>query len=292
MDNMTAKVSCFARAYHHKNNSVHIFDDGVAEAILEKDYEEISKSMIEGLPFFFPDFKGTKEEGLRQIVDKQLAPSVLGRSAFCKRKLAEEIKNGCGQYLILASGYDTFSIRNTEKSLAVYELDFPEILTDKRERIKRNNLDTTAVYVPCNFAEISWKNKLIKAGYEKGEKTFGSLLGISYYLQKEDFEKLLMNLSEIMTVDSAVCFDYPSIEESSETRTNQMLAAGAEEQMKALYSNTEIVTLLQQCGFKLVEHLDSDEMTKQYFETYNRSTKYMPMKAPKGVGYVLAKKVH
>ena len=37
MDNMTAKVSCFARAYHHKNNSVHIFDDGVAEAILEKD---------------------------------------------------------------------------------------------------------------------------------------------------------------------------------------------------------------------------------------------------------------
>lgn len=158
-------------------------------------------------------------------------------------------------------------------------------------RMKRKNLDTTAVYVPCNLAEISWKNKLIKAGYEKGEKTFGSLLGISYYLQKEDFEKLLMNLSEIMTVDSAVCFDYPSIEESSETRTNQMLAAGAEEQMKALYSNTEIVTLLQQCGFELVEHLDSDEMTKQYFEAYNRSTKYMPMKAPKGVGYVLAKKV-
>lgn len=28
MDNMTAKVSCFARAYHHKNNSVHIFDEG------------------------------------------------------------------------------------------------------------------------------------------------------------------------------------------------------------------------------------------------------------------------
>lgn len=292
MDNMTAKVSCFARAYHYKNNSVHVFDDGAAEDILGKDYEEISKSMVEGLPFFFPDFKGTKEEGLRQIVDKQLAPSVLGRSAFCERKLAEDVKNGCGQYLVLASGYDTFSIRNTEKSLTVYELDFPEILTDKRERMKRNNLDTTAVYVPCNLAEISWKNKLIKAGYEKGEKAFGSLLGISYYLQKEDFEKLLMNLSEIMTVDSAVCFDYPSIEESSETRTNQMLAAGAGEQMKALYSKTEIVMLLQQCGFELVEHLGSDEMTKQYFETYNRSTKYMSMKAPEGVDYVLAKKVH
>lgn len=98
MDNMTAKVSCFARAYHHKNNSVHIFDDVAAEAILGKDYEEISKSMIDGLPFFFPDFKGTKEDGLRQIVDKQLAPSVLGRSAFCERKLADEEKK---------SGYDS-----------------------------------------------------------------------------------------------------------------------------------------------------------------------------------------
>lgn len=108
---------------------------------------------------------------------------------------------------------------------------------------------------------------------------------------KEDFEKLLMNLSEIMAVDSAVCFDYPSIEQSSETRTNQMLASGAGEQMKELFSNTEIVTLLQQCGFELLKHLDSDEMTKQYFETYNKSTKHMSMKAPEGVDYVLAKKV-
>ena len=35
MDNMTAKVSCFSRAYHHKNNGTHIFDDNVAEILLE-----------------------------------------------------------------------------------------------------------------------------------------------------------------------------------------------------------------------------------------------------------------
>ena len=33
MDNMTAKVSCFARAYHYKNNSIHIFSDNIAEAL-------------------------------------------------------------------------------------------------------------------------------------------------------------------------------------------------------------------------------------------------------------------
>ena len=55
MDNMTAKVSCFARAYHNKNNETHIFTDNVAELLLGEDYERISKNMTDGLSFFFPE---------------------------------------------------------------------------------------------------------------------------------------------------------------------------------------------------------------------------------------------
>lgn len=55
MDNMTAKVSCFARAYHNKNNETHIFADNVAELLLGEDYERISKNMTDGLSFFFPE---------------------------------------------------------------------------------------------------------------------------------------------------------------------------------------------------------------------------------------------
>lgn len=90
MDNMTAKVSCFSRAYHYKNNAVHIFADTAAERLLGEDYGQIAENMTAGLLFFFPDFKGTKEEGLRLIVEKQLAPSVLGRSAYCEEALANE----------------------------------------------------------------------------------------------------------------------------------------------------------------------------------------------------------
>lgn len=116
MENMTAKVSCFARAYHHKNNRKHIFDDTMTEKLLGKDYEEIAQNMSDGINFFFPGFEGTKEEGLRLIVDEQLAPSVLARSAYCERKFAEERKNSCRQYMIFASGYDTFSMRNMDES--------------------------------------------------------------------------------------------------------------------------------------------------------------------------------
>ena len=83
MDSMTAKVSCFARAHQYKNNTVHIFADPAAGSLLGADYDQIAQSMAQGIGFFLPDFQGSAEEGLRLIVDRQLSPSVLGRSAFC-----------------------------------------------------------------------------------------------------------------------------------------------------------------------------------------------------------------
>ena len=82
MDNMTAKVSCFARAYHYKNNSIRIFTDDIAEKLLGEDYHQIAKSMSDGIDFFYPGFEGTREEGLRLILDRQLSPSVLDKYGF------------------------------------------------------------------------------------------------------------------------------------------------------------------------------------------------------------------
>ena len=52
MDNMTAKVSCFARAYHYNNKSIRIFTDDIAEKLLGEDYNQIAKSMSDGIDFF------------------------------------------------------------------------------------------------------------------------------------------------------------------------------------------------------------------------------------------------
>ena len=60
MDNMTAKVSCFARAYHYNNNSIRIFTDDIAEKLLGEDYNQIAKSMSDGIDFFCPGFEGTR----------------------------------------------------------------------------------------------------------------------------------------------------------------------------------------------------------------------------------------
>ena len=95
MESITAKVSCFARAYHYKNSASTIFADTAAEALLGQDYDRIAESMTQGVGFFLPGFNGSPEEGLRLIVDRQLSPSVLGRSAHCERMLKNEIRLGC-----------------------------------------------------------------------------------------------------------------------------------------------------------------------------------------------------
>ena len=233
MDHMTAKVSCFARAYHYNNNRICIFRDSAAELLLGNEYGQIAENMINGIHFFFPGFDGTKEEGLRLIVDKQLSPSVLGRSAFCEKMLEKEKDLGCKQYLIFASGYDTYSLRNKDKTLSVFEMDLPELLADKMERIKGSGIKTDTVFVPCNLAESTWKDKLLQSGYLPAQKSFGSLLGISYYLNKKEFKALLQTISGWMVEGSVICFDYPLEEEIEETKKNKQLAMGAGEQMKA-----------------------------------------------------------
>ena len=62
-----------------------------------------------------------------------------------------------------------------------------------------------------------------------------------------------------------------------------MLASGAGENMKALYTPKKIEQLLKQSGFELIEHLDSKEMTKRHCEEYNNANNEHQIQAPAGV---------
>ena len=55
MDNMTALVSCFARAYHYRNSNLPVFVDPVAEQMLTaEEYDTISRNMAQGIRFCIP----------------------------------------------------------------------------------------------------------------------------------------------------------------------------------------------------------------------------------------------
>ena len=290
MDHITAKVSCFARAFHSTENAHPVFDDPVARALLGPDYEQIARSMIEGMDYFLSGLSCTPREGLRLIVDEQLAPPVLARSAFCESRLGEEIARGCRQYVLFAAGYDTFSMRNRNTDVAVFELDLPQLLQDKRCRMARAGLSSRAADVPCDLADPAWAELLVQRGYRPRERCFGSLLGISYYLTEEDFAALLTAAGRIMAAGSVLCMDYPSAGESRAAGMQRNLARGAGEPMRARYTPEEMEALVSVCGFSVREHLSPEAMTRLFFSAHNRLTPERPMAAPEGVRYLLAVK--
>lgn len=290
MENTTAKVSLFARAYHYENNMVHVFADTAAKKLLGQEYDQIAQSMSQGIGFFIPGFNGTVDEGLRLIVDKQLSPSVLGRSAFCEKMIENEVKNGCVQIVILASGYDTFAIRNSNPGVSVFELDLPEVVEDKKVKVESSGLLSCAKYVPCDLSNSNWIEKLSDAGFNCEKKSFCSLLGISYYLTKDEFKALIKVLGGMMVGGSSICLDYPLDGGEKEAEINQALAKGAGEQMKAVYASSEIENLIESCGFVMSDSLGAKEMTEQFFAEYNSNNPEHPMTAPEGVSYIFARK--
>ena len=277
--NMTALVSLFARAYHQKSKDIKIFDDPLStKLITKKEYEMIRLSMSQGISFFNPNFKGSKEEALKWIVDHQLSPSVLLRSAFCKEAIEEMKEKGCKQYLDFASGYDSFAYYY-QNQMHVFEIDKKEVIEDKRQRCKDVDIENIQ-FLSIDLGKDNWINRLLESTYQENQLSVCSLLGLSYYLTHDQFKRLLKEISKHMIKGSRLVYDYPSYQESDETRKSEVLAKEANETMRAKYSFEQL---------KIVRH-DDYRITLDSLIHYNEYYKDNPIIAPKGVCYCVAEK--
>lgn len=287
--NMTALVSAFVRCYHYKNSKIKIYSDKYSEFVISKDeYNNILTNMSEGIKFFNPTFIGTKDEAIKWIVNNQIGPSVLGRSAFNKKSLETAIKIGCKQYLVFASGYDTSTIN---QNIKCFEIDKEDIIKDKIKRLNNNHIDTNnIVFISADFTNDNWVNSVMKSSYDQREVSFNSLLGISYYLTKAEFENMIKQLANITCEGSSILFDFQTNEESKETKINEQLALESKEEMKAKYTYQEMEKILEKYNIKIFEYLNNEEMTNKYFYNYNTLNPTCKIDAPKGIGYILAVK--
>lgn len=298
---MTALVSAFSRVYHVKNNRMRIFADTVGEKILSEDeYNQISNSMKQGIKFFNETFNGSDEEALRWIVDNQLSPSPLGRAVYTEKMLENAVRIGAKQYLIFACGYDSFAYRQPKfaKSLQIFEIDHPLTSEDKQTRMNTivKEKITNLHYVMADFKQEKWHESILyHPEFVQTNISFCSLLGISYYLSKQDFQRLIYTISQFIPEGSSLVFDYPDQDTYTEkagerTKKQIMIASSASEKMLASYSYHELEKLLSGCGFSIYEHLEPSDITEQYFKEYNNANPNHIITAFDNVNYCLAVK--
>jgi methyltransferase (TIGR00027 family) len=277
---LTSLVSAFGRAYHSKYDTPKIFDDFIAPIIItDQEFHAISQNMIQGFRFFsqnaalpLPD---DPDEILKWITQVQLSPTPLARAAYCEDVLMKEIKLGTAQYVILGAGLDTFCFRHPEleHSLQIFEVDHPATQAFKKNRLKEVNLTVPGNlhFVPMDFTKQFSDQALIQAGFDPQSKTFFSLLGVSYYLTKEENARLLRSLFENVPSGSSVVFDYADerlFEEKGFANRVQNIvnmAAASGESMKSCFSERELEQMLETAGLLVYEHLSPSDIDERFF---------------------------
>lgn len=276
---MTAKMCLFVNAYHSKYANIHIINNTYAYAMLESEYNTIYKFLEDGINFFDPFYNG--DDKVLHIVNKVIGPSVLGRSAWLEDKIKVEERLGLKQYLILASGYDTSGL--IHQNLNVFEVDRSEVIDDKLKRLK--NIKSNVKYIRSDLRD-NFEEKIINEGFDTNKKTLVSLLGLSYYLEKEEFLNLLERILKIINEGSVILFDYPNNIVDEEKGKLKSLASESKEEMKTNYDAKDFISTLERNNAYICEDLTNKEIDK-YFYDYNTINIKEPIHAQKSVNYMM-----
>ncbi|WP_243522971.1 class I SAM-dependent methyltransferase [Bacillus pseudomycoides] len=280
---VTSLISAFGRSYHSQFDTPKIFNDYIAKDLIsEKEFNDIKENMVQGIHFFNKDiaqeFEGNTEEILKWITQVQLSPIALSRAAYCEKVLLNEVTLGLRQYVILGAGLDTFGFRHPEleNSLEIFEIDHPATQEFKKQRLDEANLKipSNLHFVSMDFTKkLSYQN-LIDKGFDI-KKTFFSLLGVSYYLTKEEVSSLIDYLFTKVPPGSSIVFDYADEklfeEKGASNRVENMvkMASIGGEPMKSCFSYFEIEKMLEKSGLLIYEHLSPAQIHELYFKNRN-----------------------
>jgi methyltransferase (TIGR00027 family) len=278
-ESLTALVSCFSRGYHATRSSQPVFNDFLANALLkEEERQLIATNWANAIAFFDPEMGATLQsfdEKLDWVMTTRNIPQLVSRARYAEDGLVAAIERGVRQYVILGAGFDTFALRqrNLPEDFTIFEVDHPATQAFKMNRLNEMGIEIPAnvKFVPVDFQHDSLQVELRNSGYEQRQLTYFSLLGVAMYLERQDFYRLLSNVSAMSANGSSFVFDY-----LDDTAFNDQLAskkliqmrqitAQTDEPMKTGFDPFDLDQELQDCNMLVYENLAPANIDELYF---------------------------
>lgn len=267
-ESVTAKMCAFVRAWHSNVSREKIYDDYLAYDFMGRDEYNSIYEMISG------GFNGTQSfsrEDTEQLITEYIAPIPLSRIHFNESRLKRfAAENGKIQYVICGAGSDTFSFRNDNEDIEIFEIDHPDTQRYKLDRIAELewNIPKNVHFVPVNFEKERMCRKLIEAGFDPEKKTFFSILGVSYYLTLDVFADTLAQMAELSSLGSAVVFDYPIKTGSFPRRIERLeeITKALGEVMQGGFDYNEVSRALYSLGFQIDTYMPPEKVQSEYFD--------------------------
>lgn len=246
------------RAVHQLADHPPVFEDPLAVRIVGAD--AASKFLDAGL----------KDENIGSV---SLRAFLAVRSRYAEDRLAEAVRDGVTQYLILGAGLDTFAYRNPyREALRVFEVDHPATQAWKIGLLAEAGIEipSQAVLVPVDFERQRLDEALEAAHFRADRPAFCSWLGVVPYLTAQAFERTIQFLGSLPP-SSGVVFDYAvprDLLNGPEKRAFDALAARVAaigESFQLFFAPSELESLLRAKGFRQMEDLSAAEINARYF---------------------------
>lgn len=194
---------------------------------------------------------------------------MVARSRYAEDELHKAVQRGVCQYVILGAGLDTFAYRNSYPVdvLRVFEVDHPATQAYKRRRLKETGIPIpkTLTFSAINFETQSLEDGLRQAGFDIGQGTFFSWLGVTQYLTKETIAATLKFVASLPS-GSGIVFDYhisPSLLNPAQRLARESLGQRVnlvDEPFQTCLDPSWLKGSLMAMGFGTVEDVVSEDL--------------------------------
>lgn len=271
-ESSTAKICALARAYHSKNYKTKIFDDYLAFSFISKrQYSDLKNVILTLMSEEKILYETTYRHNIARWLNDYISPIILPRSAFAEKRLikfARKYKRI--QYIILGAGLDTFSFRNKNVNIKVFELDHPNTQLYKKKRLEELKWLTpdNVHFVSVDFERENMHKLFEYKTFDKDLPTFFSILGVTYYLSHKTFAAMINTISSLTTSDKEIVIDYMNDDmcniQSSRESNLPAITSILGEKMKPGFSFCDMEHILASNNFDITVNMTPRDIQKLY----------------------------
>ncbi|MFC1618907.1 class I SAM-dependent methyltransferase [Candidatus Neomarinimicrobiota bacterium] len=157
--------------------------------------------------FGFPEKLGKLVEPGEETLDTTAGIRVLTFDRIMQKHVDE-----VDQVVLPGAGFDLMTLQFTKgKKVKVFELDQVNTLNVKVETLKKAGIEHDWItYIPVDYANESWVDKLLGAGFDKTKKTLFLWQSVSLYLEADIVKENLREMADLCVDGSIIAQDFYS----------------------------------------------------------------------------------
>jgi len=210
----------------------------------------------------------------RQPIPTLLRSLFAMRSRFTEDRLAQAAARGIRQYVMFGAGLDTFPWRQPDfaRGMQIFAVDHPASLIQTNQVFEERGFakPPNLIRVPLDLAQKRLGDQLITCGFDVGEVSFCSALGLLQYLEDEVINEILRFVASLAP-SSEIVFTFILPDDKLDgvdlelARRVGARTAELGEPWKSRLPPPKMVDKLKRLGFREVFHLSPELAQERYF---------------------------